>query len=81
MWKHESPDVVVGCWNMLVSLHDELLNEWGMLKNQYIPNQDGIDFTELYRIAVAKRVSRRKSSAVRKYEDIDEYVDNMYLNE
>lgn len=45
------------------------------------PDQSSFDSERIYYMAMEKRRYRRKSSAVRRYEDVDEYVDNMYLNE
>lgn len=69
---------------LIVALYEELITAWGQQEktvNSYTPDQNMCDYDHLYRSTMDKRVWRRKSASVRQYEDIDEYVDNMYLNE
>jgi hypothetical protein len=85
MWKKNIPEIMAKCWVKIVALYDVILIDWGQKeKSENYFNPDKETFTQyehLYHIAMAKRLWRRKPTIVRQYQDIDEYVDNIYLNE
>ena len=80
IWKDTFSVVVEHCWYTIVALF-EAFDKWLPGEDISLPDRNSINSENMYHIATAKRRYRRKSQDVRRYEDIDEYVDNMYLNE
>jgi hypothetical protein len=81
IWKATFSTVVKHCWYMVVALFEAVFDVWVKRDTDISFNRDSFDCQKIYFMAMEKRRYRRKSSAVRRYEDVDEYVDNMYLNE
>jgi hypothetical protein len=86
LWRKEGAKIITKNWYMIVAIYEDLLKAWSIeSENFFAPDITNVVGCEqlagLYALAIAKRAPRRKSTTVRKYENVDEYVDNMYLNE
>ena len=81
VWK-ECFSMAVECnWVKVISLFEAVFNEWQQ-SNEFVYNPPTcFDSERMYYMAMEKRRYRRKSPSVRQYEDVDEYVDNMYFVE
>jgi hypothetical protein len=85
IWEDMFSLVLDHCYNKIVAIFEAVFDKWEHDVNDFNdfqpPDQSSFDSERIYYMAMEKRRYRRKSSAVRRYEDVDEYVDNMYLNE
>ena len=85
IWKDTFWIVLEHCWYKIIALFEAVFDKWvsdlTLDHTDFVPDCGGVDCQIMYYMAMEKRRYRRKSQDVRQYEDVDEYVDNMYLYE
>ncbi|CAB4031180.1 Hypothetical predicted protein, partial [Paramuricea clavata] len=63
----------------IYAIYEEVFNAWNEDESLECTHPDDVNCEKMYYMAMEKRRYHRKTRAVQQYEDVDEYVDNMYL--
>jgi hypothetical protein len=80
IWNKTFRAVLENHSHIIAEIVTTLIEQWGFnIRDCFYPKISSFNSQDIYELSMRKRHSRRKTYSVQRYEAIDEYVDNIFV--